>query len=345
MKKSILILSLLIIISGVLFYLLHEKKNNIVLENNGQIVQDKEGCLHEDEVASYEIKKADDGTHGIVGVSILNKNKNQTRKSFQIDTLSYNHYHPIELHKCEIYVIREFGFDSKKMQPLEDFSVGLWRYSFNSIGKELVNLAGRDSSGTPVVYYSYDFRVDSNEKYVVLSRGYLGSDDYAMVIKDIETKKDIFVWPMKEIAQINPDIVGNFGMNEWTKDGKYYWGNFFDGADVLAYFRIEAGTWKKEIFPVPEGTMGGDTPNVENGFITFDDGAPWTGDSDYDEMYREQWKKEGKKVSFYLYNLFTKEKVLLGTDADPTSAIQGGWVSDREFDYTLPNGEKKVYKY
>jgi hypothetical protein len=139
--------------------------------------------------------------------------------------------------------------------------------------------------------------------------------------------------------------VGDIDMTEWSKDGKYYWGNLFDGADTLAYFRIEVGTWKNDIFSVPAGTMGGDYLNTENGFITYDDGSPWTGDADADKMYQEQWKKEGKKVSFYLYNLFTKEKVLLGTDSDPTSAIQGDWVTDREFDYILRSGEKRVYKY
>lgn len=333
MKKTIFSISFIVIVLVVLFYFFY-----IAPKNNNQIKQEKSACLSDDRVARYEIDKK----RGITSIFIENKRSSKEVFDFQIDSI-LSVYHPIELHKCGVYVLRGFNFDSKKMVPLKGFSRGLWKYSYDFSYSELLNFANEGVKGAPVVYYSYDFRVDPTEKYVVLEKGYSGKNDYAVMIKNLETKEDVFTLPMKEIADLNNELVGNFGMNEWTKDGKYYWGNIFDGANVLAFFRVESETWKMEFFPAPEGTMGGDVLNPENGYVTFDDGAPWTGDEDFNQMYRDQWKKEEKKVSFYLYNLFTKEKILLETFDDPTWFSKPKWVSDTELQYELPTGEKKIY--
>lgn len=343
MKKIILLFFIIIVLSALFFYL--RGNDTDILKNNNQVKKERSVCLSNDEVIDYKIEKKNRTLGDIEAVVYINIKNNLTRsnvKNFQLDNI-YKSYHPIEIHKCGIYIMKMFNYDFKETKQPFGFKMEIWRYQYNS-GTSLILLSEKNKEEISINDFSYDFRVDPTEKYVVLEKGYLGKDNYAVVIKNLETKEDVFTLPMKDIADLNEELIGSFGMNEWSKDGKYYWGNIFDGANVLAFFRIETGTWKMQFFPAPEGTMGGDALNPENGYITYDNGAPWTGDADFNKTYQEQWKKEGKKVSFYLYNLFTKEKILLGTDSDPTSSIKGSWISDKEFEYTLPNSEKRIYK-
>ena len=113
---------------------------------------------------------------------------------------------------------------------------------------------------------------------------------------------------------------------------------------MLAFFRIEAGIWKWEIFEAPQGTMGGDALNPELGYTTYNTGAPWTGSQELNEEIKKQWQEQGKIASFYLYNLFTKKQILLATTTDPIWYFKPRWLSDTELQYYIPSGEKKVYK-
>ncbi|MBI5077951.1 MAG: hypothetical protein HZB11_01105 [Candidatus Yonathbacteria bacterium] len=140
--------------------------------------------------------------------------------------------------------------------------------------------------------YSPTFRIDPLEKYIVLEKGYLGKDDYSLVIKDIKTLKDVLALSLADIAKKNPDFAGSFGMRQWTKDSRYFWGDIFDGADVLAVFRIDSTTWKWEVFEVPPYTMGGTALNAEYGYITYDDGPPWTGDVEFDKINKAKRREE-----------------------------------------------------
>lgn len=333
------------LIAGVVAYWYFTKNNNQSLKNNSHTV-----CLGDDEVVEYKIERLGkypsvEYNEGFIEVTIKKKNTNQEIKSFRIDNiLSPSHYHPVEIRKCGVYVLRGFNFDHKLFKPLPGFSRELWYYGFDGSGNKIVSLAGENNKGEAENYYSYDFRVDPTETYVVLQKGYFGRLDYSIIVKDLKTQKDAFTLSLKEITSKYPQFEASLAMNDWTKDARYFWGNIFEAADVLAFFRIETGIWKWEVFEAPVGTMGGDALNPELGYVTYDDGSPWTGDADIDQAYREQWKKEGKKLHFYLYNLFTKEKILLEIFDDPTYFTQPQWLSDTELQYEMPGGEKRVYE-
>ncbi len=352
----IIFLFLIVIVEGSIYYLYFFDKKEAPIISIQPKNENQEGktklppCLTEDERTDFKVERLGkypsiEYDKGFVEVVVKKVDTGEEITKFRIDDIvSPSHYHPIEIHKCGVYILRGFNFDYEKFKPLPGFRRELWKYNYGGKGGNILIMAEENKTGESVVYYNYDFRIDPRETYVVLEKNYLGHSDYAFVIKNLHTKEDVFVLPLKDIINNYPSFMGSFGMNEWTKDGKYFWGNIFDGANVLAFFRIEAGAWKWEIFSTPDGTMGGDALNTELGYITYDDGAPWTGDADFDQINREKWQKEGRKVHFYLYNLFTKKQILLETFDDPTYFTQPKWLSDTELEYELPTGEKKIYK-
>jgi hypothetical protein len=309
-----------------------------------QIANNK--CLRENELVSYEIKKEKtSGGEGIAIITIKDKNSQRAQFQSQIDILQINHYHPVELHKCGIYAARSFNYDYNSRKTSAGYRAELWKYDYRGNGEKVV-LLDEDILGGLKGYkyfFSSDFRIDKKEDFIVLIRNYPDKDDYALIIKDLNTKEDIFVFPMKEIAEQYPNIVGNFGLDQWTDDSRYFWGDIFDGAYVNGYFRIDTQNWKTDIYEVPDGAMGGSPLNINTGYLPIQPGQIWTGDYQLTEELKEQYRKEGKKSQLYLYSLFTKEKTLIETTDEPLFWFKSEWLSDTELQYELPNGGKKVY--
>lgn len=299
-------------------------------------------CLGEKRDASYKIEEKESPLADLI-ITVKDKFTKEYLFSFKVDNI-FKNYHPIELHQCGIYVIKEFNFDFKKFKPLLGFSVELWKYQYNGNGEKILILAGENEHNEAMVYYSYDFRIDNSEKYLALEKGYLGKEDYSLVIKDLNTQKDIFVLLAEEIFKQYPNIAGNFGLDQWTKDSRYFWGDIFDGAYVNGYFRIDTQNWKVDIYEAPDGAMGGSPLNINTGYLPIQPGQVWTGDYQLTEELKEQYKKESKKFELYLYNLFTKEKTFIETTDEPLFWFKPKWLSDTELEYELPNGEKKVYQ-
>jgi len=310
-------------------------------------------CLGGNEYVDYKIEKSPLGG-GVVQIFIKDKDTNQEKFSFQTENIIES-YHPMELHKCAIYVIKEFNFDEKKHKPLPGYSVELWRYQYNDNGEgeKILAIAGEDNSGNFIVYYSYDFRIDPLERYLTLMKGYLGSSDYGIVIKGLKTLNDIFVLEMTEIERQHPEIVGNISFitgvgnikyNGWSDGGRYFWVDTHYGAVRLGFIRIDTTNWKYEIFPAPQDVLGGDTLNVENGYITVHPGNVWIGIAEINEEEKERRRKEGIGTELYIENLITKERHFVDKTDEPLWYFKPKWLSDTELEYELPTGEKKIYK-
>lgn len=309
--------------------------------DQNDIVQ-KEQCLESDEEVVYSINRK----LFISPVDVVIKNKNNDKEIFRfvIDS-ALPVYDTVQPRKCALYVVRGFNFDYKRYQPLRGFRVELWRYKYNGEGELLLALAGEDNEGKPTVYYSYEYQTDFLEKLIALIEGYLGDvDKYAALMWDVESRKGIFPLKYTDIVSSHPLLEGNLGLEGWTKDSRYFWGRTFIGANVLGFFRVERDTWKVDILPAPEGTQGGDALNVENGYVTYNTGPGWIGIQEVAEEVYDEWRKEGKIVELYVYNLFTKEKTLLATSSDPSWWGGPRWISDTELEYELPDGEERIYK-
>lgn len=316
---------------------------DILLNQFFQIAHNK--CLRENKTSRYEIKKKDNEI-SIADIIISNKNNEQELYRFQIELPLPDHYHPIELHNCGVYAVKTFGYDYNNHTSLAGYKAEIWKYDYSGKSKKLV-LLDEDAVGNLKGYkhfFSSDFRVSHNEKYIILVKDYIGKDDYSLVIKDLNTQKDIFVLSMKNITEQYPNIAGSFGLDQWTEDSRYFWGDIFDGAYVNGYFRIDTQNWKTDIYEAPDGAMGGSPLNINIGYLPIQPGQVWTGDYQLTEELKEQDRKEGKKSELYLYNLFTKKKILVETTDEPLFWFKSRWFSDTELEYELPNGEKRVYQ-
>ena len=332
---KILIISLLILISvsiGII-YLIKNKPEEM---SHGT-------CLSDNEIAVFQFR-GNRTTATTSDVIIENKVTGKELFRFQIDGLVANHYHPYEFHKCGAYVIREFNYNIRTRRSTPYYKIELWKYDYTGHGKKILLFSETDDKGKYKSYFDDDFRLDPREIYVALEYRYPDSSDYDLGFRDFNNKTDNFMLSRQSLPKKYPKLVGYFGLEKWTKNGDYFWGDLSIGADEIAYIRILRDIWKFDVLPVPGGTLGGTAFNPEYGYVTYDTGPGWIGIDVIAEQVYEEWRKSGKKIDFYLYNLFTKEKTLLTTIDDPSWSFKPQWISDTELEYELPSGEKRIYK-
>lgn len=340
-KAKIGIAITLIVVGAIVGSFYHIKKAILVDKNFKQQTDQHAQCLTDNEIVSYKTDTDRDG-YGIARFTVKDKVSDQDITSFAVDHAIQKHYHPPERYKCGVYVIREFNFDFKNYQTLPDFKISLWRYDYQGKGSELVVFSQKNTTDKSI--FDFDFRVDPTEKYVVLVAGLLGNPNYRLVIRDITTGTDVFVKKLDDISKQYPDIApGSFDFGTWSPDGKYLWGSLYDGADDMAYYRLERDTWKLDVFaPPPDLPSGAERAFNLAGYLVYSDITSFTGDADFTRQLQEEARKTGKKQSLWLYNFFTKEKMNLAT-ADLTWSFKPTWLSDTELQYELPSGEKKIY--
>jgi len=319
------------------FYLLKESPEKL-----------NHSCLSNDEIADYsapgesqEEQNANKGYFATSPVTIYIKDKatNMEKYNFQIDNNSEGIF-TLQLFQCNIYVTRIFNFDFKKWEPLEGYKTELWRFHYDGSGEPLLVLFKKEDLPDNL---SQSFRIDPYEKYIVFERGYLGSPSYALAIKDLQNLNDVFTLPIIEIEKQNPEIVGSIMLNEWSRDGRYFWANTHYGAMRLGFIRIDIVNWKTDILPAPENVLGGDALNVEKGYITVHPGNVWFGIAELTEEEKARRRAQGIGTELYIYNLFTGERQFVDKIDEPLWYFQPKWISDIELEYVLPSGEKKIY--
>lgn len=338
---AILILAVLLVVvgTGVSYFFFFQKSNKL---KNAEISKPQLiECLNENEEISYKIEEKESPLADVI--VFTDKDTKKRSFFFKIENI-FKNYHPIELHSCGIYVIRFFNYDPNKTKQDPGFKVELWKYVHDGQGLNILLLSEKMADGTLKGDYSYDFRIDPLEEYLILEKSYLGKDDYSLVIKNLETKEDIFVLLAKEIFKQYPNIIGDFDMLEWTKDGRYFWGNVSDGAYVNGYFRIDTSSWKVDIYEAPQDVLGGDALNVEKGYITVHPGNVWYGFADMTEEEKAKRRVQGIGTELYIHNLFTGERQFIDKTTEPLWYFKPQWLSDTELQYELPTGEKKIYK-
>lgn len=290
-------------------------------------------CLGDDEIANYEINK-----RGLIGanavINILNKTDNNIIYNFVIDGIFRSAY-PIELHRCGVYVMRMFNYDVDKIKQEDGFRIELWKYDYNGKGENILLLN----------VYDLNFRVDPAEIYIALVQGKSQEPEgYGYAIKNQQTKQDSFILLYPTILRMNPGLEGYLDLEVWTKDGNYFWGDVSVGAPRLGYVRIKRDNWEYDVLPAPAGTEGGTAFNPEYGYITYDTGPPWVGLDVIQEEIAKEWRQEGKTASFYLYNLFTKDQILLATTTEPFWQFRPQWLSENELKYSDPQKGEMIYK-
>lgn len=299
----------------------------------------KERCITTDHLAIRIPKELVGGKE--IGLPLypitVEVNSSTYSNKFVIENVSTN-VHAIHISNCAVYVLKEFSLGS----DVHKNKYELWRYSYEGAGSNILTFYdGDEKKGFA---YSLLSQVDFQEKYLALLKGFVGDTTYQVVIKDLDTLEDRYVIDLKnDLFTKYPQVVGDVEFKGWTKDERYFWFSLFDQAYVLAWVRVDMADGSYEVYKAPVGAMNGDAINIETGWVTYDDGPPWSGFTDFDEQFQKEWESEGKKVSFALYNLFTKQNILLETIADTTWFYMPKWIDDKTLEYVLPDETKKLY--
>ncbi|MFH0776436.1 MAG: hypothetical protein V1936_02385 [Patescibacteria group bacterium] len=333
---SVLVFGVLVVLGLVVFVKQHQKTHT----PEWRCLGDNEEAGFYDRLAQFKIAEGIPEKYPLE-IFIRDKTTKAELSKFRVEDIKES-YHPVEVRICGVYVLRQFNYDSKKSEKNIGYRNEFWRYDYLGVGEKLVLLSEKPDEY--VSYYNSDFRVDPLERYVVLEKGYLGEKDYALIIKDMGTKEDVYTLSYQKLFQEHPEITGGFNMRDWSADGRYFWGDIFYGADVSAYFRIDTQNWTYELFDAPEGQMGGEQLNTENGWVTHHTDLVWTGFADMQEDIKTEHRQQGIGTKFYLYNLLTGEKVLVYETDEPMWFTKPKWLSATEVEYELPSGEKKIYK-
>lgn len=344
-RKVVFFVALFIIVTGSLwFYLNYLHLQSVII---APVLKIKHGlCLEENEVVEYErisqhsyLTQPKEASPVIY---IRNKITNETMVSFRVENVR-DSGHPIEIHKCGLYFIREFNYDSQKTKQEIGYHDELWKYDYQGGKKMLILLSEKPREF--ISYYGTEFSVASKETYVSLLHGYLGKNDYAIVIKDLKTLQDIFTLPIQEIEKRNPDLVQDisFYPGGWTNDGRYFWANTHDGANTLGFIRIDMQTKTFDLFPAPKDTLGGDALNIEKGLITVHPGNVWYGIAQVTEEEKAKRRAKGIGTELYTYNLFTKQKQLVASTTEPLYYFAPLWLSSNMLQYKLPSGATTTY--
>lgn len=305
-----------------------------------------DGCLKEYEVATYSIPDVY-ARPGSITVTVNDTRGIALPRKIDLVILNANHYHPIELHRCHFYLAQSKGYDYEKEKALLGYEafINTYNYKGDKDSSILIDEESKIEGQKYANYFKNDFRVSPTEDYITLIRGYIGRDDFALVIRNLHTNEDVFVLSLSEIAKDNQDRVGSFNLHGWTEDGRYFWSGTYEGAYVMSYIRIDTTNWSYEIFDAPDGAMGGSPLNVESGWVPINPGGQWTGADIFDAMLTKQLLQEGYVNRLYLYNLFTKEQIFLTeTAADPLFWFEPEWISDTKLQYVTADGEVKIYE-
>ncbi len=295
-------------------------------------------CLEEGERVEYQLIKKDSKEDS--AIIMFRDQISESKFNFLVPISSATHYHPIELHRCGVYARRTFGYDFQKKILLADYREELWKYNFNGIGSSII----KDESRLSTENILGDFRIDPTEKYLVLRKGYLGSPDFAIIIKDIHTLKDVFTLPLTEIEKQNPNLVGDIGFiessdNAWSSDGRYFWADLADGANELGFIRIDSTDWSHKLLPAPPDVLGGDALNLDTGDITVHPGHIWFGDKEAYEEDRASRRAKGIGTELYIENLFTHKRTLVATSTEPNAYFKPKWFSSTTLEYFMPTVE------
>lgn len=300
-------------------------------------------CLGDDEVASYQINKNSEGG-GIVTIEIKKKTADAIIKSFTMGTIDPQRVDPLEIHHCHIYVSREFNVDYKRNVLLPGFSEELWAYDFNGIGNKIITFVSKDFAGKENGIYDFSFKVNDSEQYLVLTRGYLGSSDYAVVVKDLKTLNDIFVLTSADLMSKYKLPQAEIGAGRWL-DNNTFLVFVTDGAVTFDEIVVSksGADWKLTILPVPDDASVVTAWNPDGYWIAYNDGPGWIGAEDVAQGIYQQWRAQGKEQSLFAYNLATKQKVTLATTNDPSWSFKTIWVSTTTLQYTLPSRATSTY--
>jgi hypothetical protein len=212
-------------------------------------------CLADDEYAGFTAiipKSQATGTPlfgwgpGIVSVVIgSSSNPGRTTNLFNLDTFQWNIGVSPDIHKCHIYVIQTTGrYDYENRKPFPGGMVSLWRYDYAGKGEKVLDFVQTDAKGNEIFnFWAYEFLVDPSETYVALIKGTVDTGDNALIIKNINTNRDVFTLTLNDFLKIyNISHPGQFDISGLLWTDKHLPVQLNN--DIGTSFWLQKDTWK-----------------------------------------------------------------------------------------------------
>ena len=257
---------------------------------------------------------------------IFIKDEKSGKETFlmRLDKVYASAYHFAEYHNGNLYIIREFGYDPQTMRYSEDYIRELWKYDKGGTGKKLFSAKG------------ISFTIDPKEKFIAIDLG-----DNILRIIDINTGEVKFIASVGTV--IHPDLSEeltrlNFGPEEWSGDGKFFWGSFAIIAYPQQFFKVDTMNWEIKKYNVSSLNLNtGElalNPNFEK--LIYSD-APLV----FDAYSAEEFKQSQRKVSLYLYDLDSERKEII--DTSTAEWFSPRWLDNEIIEYSK-KGEKVTSK-
>ena len=230
-----------------------------------------------------------------------------------LPNVNRDNYHTGEYHNGNLYIMRRMG----DPQVDQNWSDQLWRY---------------DSPGNGKMFFSYkglDFRVAPDGSYaaVVYQASDTSANTLAFIDKNGDVVRDFNIDPTEPYA--------NFP-NQWSDDGKQFWGQLqFDVTPKIIY-QINVSDWSVKNFFVEPLNIGEEFElNANTGQIVY---------SDYPDFFetglRQQFIDSATKVHLFLYDLNMQTLQTIATStARPFSPK---WLDNARFEYDDPNGGARI---
>jgi hypothetical protein len=233
-----------------------------------------------------------------------------------------------EYHNGHLYIVKKFyDYDTNYQGGCKDLRNELWKYDLGG-NKEKIFSNRR-----------INFRVDPKEKFITVNN----------LILDINTLETKFEMDAKALIHLKPfykehkdgESYGDIelGLNQWSSDGKYFWGNLSYHFDLQQFFKVNTENWqvtKYDISSLPISPKE-QILNPDVGKIFYSD-MPIFVETDAIDKF----KQSGKQVALYLYDFNSKKnKVIdkIAADKITYDGLQLEWIDNHTIEYTK-NGKR-----
>lgn len=250
-------------------------------------------------------------------ITVVDKKLSREIYSALIPDVYSRHYHPVEFHNGNLYVIQRTGGSDGYSQFPDTWNDQLWRYDRNKKGVKLFENRGLCFSVTP------------NEKVIVITDGSAQTSDGGHLIF------------------LSPDGVLNKTLN--AQDVNFEdWGDLFptdnslfisEGGPGSGFHRLLKVNFKdmqSEMIDLSHLKFDSDysfNPRVEK---VIGSDAPVL----YDVESAEEWRKGNPKVTLRLYDIESKKVEVISTSI--AKGFSPKWLDDHTIEYNDPKSGSRV---
>jgi hypothetical protein len=259
------------------------------------------------------ITRSNSSDGSLTDIYIRNASTRVETRLMSLPDVNSDNYHIAEYHNGNLYILRRMG----DPQADQNWSDQLWRYDLNGNGKLLFS------------YKGLDFRVAPDGSYAAVT--YQAGDTSANTLAFIDKNGDV----VRNFNFAPTEPYANFP-NQWSDDGKQFWGQLQFDMTPKTIYRISISDWSVKKFVVEPLNIGKDFAlNANTGQIVYSDYPAF-----FDTDSMQHFIDSATKVHLFLYDLNTQALQTIATSiARPFSPKL---LDNASFAYDDPNGGARI---